>query len=79
MKLLARRGVPVEDMGRTYRAESDAVEDEARTLRPLQSGGGQAGDRGATQAAVAEGRFSWPAVERSTPFKGGGTIGRTSS
>jgi hypothetical protein len=41
--------------------------------------GGQAGDRGATQAAVAEGRLSWPAVEPSTPLKGRGTIGRRSS
>jgi hypothetical protein len=41
--------------------------------------GGQAGDRGDTQAAVAEGRSSWPAVEPSTPLMGGGTIGRASS
>ena len=36
MKLLARRGVLVEDMGQTYLAEPDADGEEARTLRLLQ-------------------------------------------
>lgn len=34
MKMLTRRGVLVEDMGRTYPAEPDADGEEARTLRP---------------------------------------------
>jgi len=34
MKMLTRRGVLVEDMGRTYLAEPDADGEEARTLRP---------------------------------------------
>ena len=37
MKLLARRGVLVEEMGQTYLSEPDADADEARTLRPLQA------------------------------------------
>ena len=37
MKMLTRRGVLVEDMGRTYLAEPDADGEEARTLRPLQA------------------------------------------
>ena len=37
MKLLTRRGVLVEEMGRTFLAEPDADGDEARTLRPLQA------------------------------------------
>jgi hypothetical protein len=37
MKMLTRRGVLVEDMGRTYLAESDAGGEGARTLRPLQA------------------------------------------
>jgi Putative transposase len=37
MKLLARLGVLVEDMGQTYLARPDADGDEARTLRPLQA------------------------------------------
>jgi hypothetical protein len=35
MKLLARRGVLVEDTGQTWLAEPDADGEEARTLRPL--------------------------------------------
>jgi hypothetical protein len=34
MKLLTRRGVPVENMGQTYLAEPDADGEEARTPRP---------------------------------------------
>ena len=37
MKMLARRGVLVQDMGQTYLAELDAHSEEARTLRPLQA------------------------------------------
>ncbi len=37
MKMLTRRGVLVEDMGRTCLAEPDADGEEARTLRPLQA------------------------------------------
>ena len=37
MKMLTRRGVPVEEMGQSYLAEPDADSDEARTLRPLQA------------------------------------------
>ena len=37
MKLLARRGVLVEEEGSTYVADSDADSDEARALRPLQA------------------------------------------
>jgi hypothetical protein len=37
MKMLTRRGVPIEETGRTYLAEPDADGDEARTLRPLQA------------------------------------------
>ena len=37
MKMLARRGVLVQDMGQTYLAELDADSEEARTLRPLQA------------------------------------------
>ncbi len=37
MKLLTRRGVPVEDTGQTYLTVPDADGDEARTLRPLQA------------------------------------------
>lgn len=36
-RLLTRRGVLVEDMGQTYRAEPGTDEAEARTLRPLQA------------------------------------------
>jgi hypothetical protein len=38
MKLLTCRGVLVEDDGQSYLAESDAEDEEARTLRPLQTG-----------------------------------------
>ncbi len=37
MKLLARRGVLVEEDGSTYMADSDGDSDEARVLRPLQA------------------------------------------
>ncbi|HRH85856.1 MAG TPA: hypothetical protein PLO41_03320 [Rubrivivax sp.] len=37
LKLLTRRGVLVEEMGRIFLAEPDADGDEARTLRPLQA------------------------------------------
>ncbi len=37
MKMLTRRGVLVEDMGRTYLAEPDADGEQARTLRPQPS------------------------------------------
>jgi hypothetical protein len=37
MKLLTRRGVPVEDMGQTYLAKADGDGDEARMLQPLQA------------------------------------------
>jgi Putative transposase len=37
MKMLTRRGVLVQDMGKTYLAEPDANGQEARTLRPLQA------------------------------------------
>ena len=37
MKMLARRGVLIEEMGQTYLAEPDADAEEARTLRPLQA------------------------------------------
>ena len=37
MKMLTRRGVLIEEMGQTYLAETDADEDESRTLRPLQA------------------------------------------
>jgi len=37
MKMLKRRGMPVEEMGQTYLAEPDADGEEARTLRPLQA------------------------------------------
>jgi hypothetical protein len=37
MKLLARRGVLIEDMGQTYLAEPDDDGEESRTLRPLQA------------------------------------------
>ena len=35
--MLARRGVPIEDMDQTCLAEPDADGEEARTLRPLQA------------------------------------------
>ena len=38
MKLLTRRGVLVEEDGSTYMADNDGDSDEARTLRPLQTG-----------------------------------------
>ena len=37
MKMLTRRGVPVEDMGQTCLAEPDGDGEEARTLRPMQA------------------------------------------
>ena len=37
MKLLARRGVLIEEQGSTYMADNDADSDDARTLRPLQA------------------------------------------
>ena len=37
MKMLTRRGVPIEEIGQTYLAEPDANGEEARTLRPLQA------------------------------------------
>ena len=37
MKLLASRGVLVEEEGSTYIANNDSDSDEARTLRPLQA------------------------------------------
>jgi hypothetical protein len=37
MKLLMRRGVLVEDRGRTYLVEPDDDGEEARTLRPMQA------------------------------------------
>jgi hypothetical protein len=37
MKMLTRRGLLVEDMGQTYRAEPDADGEESRTLQPLQA------------------------------------------
>ena len=37
MKLLARKGVLVEDQGQTYMADDDSDSDEARVLRPLQA------------------------------------------
>lgn len=37
MKLLARKGVLVEEQGQTYMADDDADSDEARVLRPLQA------------------------------------------
>ena len=38
MKLLTRRGVLIEEQGRTYMADNDSETDEARALRPLQAG-----------------------------------------
>ena len=37
MKLLARKGVLVEEQGQTYMADDDSDSDEARVLRPLQA------------------------------------------
>ncbi len=37
MKLLARKGVLVEEQGQTYMADDDADSDETRVLRPLQA------------------------------------------
>lgn len=37
MKMLTRRGVLLEEQGRTYMADNDSDSDEARALRPLQA------------------------------------------